>query len=128
MQAIGLVPAGYDHCGGVLGDHGTAELIHVEVGTEQHDLVSRVTQTLGSIAGAIGIEATHHDAPPRHTHSVPPWRETPHTRTPPEVARASLQAPAHPVISTHSLAQHFDVTRSSPRLDEFVPQARRIPA
>ena len=128
MQAIGLVPAGYDHFGGVLGDDGTAELIHVEVGPEQHDLVSRVPQALGSDAGAIGIEATHHNAPPRHAHSVPPERETPHTRTPPEVAQASLQAPAHPVISPHSSAQHFDVTRESPRLDEFVPQTRRIPA
>jgi hypothetical protein len=78
--------------------------------------------------GAIGIEATHHDAPSGHAHSVTPWRETTHTWTPPEVAQTLLQDPAHPVISPHSPARHFDVTRESPRLDEFLPQSRRFPA
>jgi hypothetical protein len=59
---------------------------------------------------------------------VTTWRETPHTWTPAEVAQASLQDPAHTVISPHPPAQHFDVTRESPRLDEFLPQSRRFPA
>ena len=128
MQSIGLALTAHDHLGGVLGDDGTAELVHVEVGTEQDDLVSLVAQPPGSVARAIGIEPTHHDAPSGHAHSVAPRRESPHTQTPPELAQASLQDRARPVIRPHSPGLHFAVTRQSPRLVEFLLSTRRFPA
>ena len=91
MQSIGLALAADDHLGGVLGDDGTAELVHVEVGTEQDDLVSPVAQPPGGVACAIGIEPTHHDAPSGHADSVTPRRESPHTDAARGVAR---QAPS----------------------------------
>ncbi len=127
MQSLGLALPADHRLRGVLGDNGTADLVHVEVGTEQDDLVSTVAQPARGVARAIGIEPAHHDATSGHAHSVTPRRESPHT-WPPEVARASLQDPAHPVISPHSPGLHFDVTRESPRLDEFVPPPRRFSA
>ena len=62
MQPFGLALAADDHLGGVLGDSGTAELFHVEVGVQQDDLVSPVAQPPSGVAGAIGIEPTHHHA------------------------------------------------------------------
>jgi hypothetical protein len=128
MQPIGFALAADDHLGGVLGDDGTAEALHVEVGTEQDDLGSFVTQLTGSVARAIGIEPTHHDAPSSHGHSVTPRRERPHTRTPRKAAQPSRQDPVHPVISPHSWGSRFDVTRESLRLYEFLLSTRRFPA
>ena len=116
MQAIGLPLAADDHFGGVLGDYGSAELIHVEVGAEQNDLVSPVAQPLGGVVRAFGVEPTHHDAPSGHAHSVTARRESPHT------------VPLRGLISPHSPGRHFDVTRESPRLDEFLHSTRRFPA
>ena len=128
MQAIGLVLTADDHLGGVLSNDGTAELVHVEVCTEQDDLVSRVAQPPGSVACSIGIEPTHHDAPSGHALSVTPRRESPHTWTPFTVAQTPLQDHAKSVISPHSPGRHFDVTRESLRLDEFLHSTRRFPA
>jgi hypothetical protein len=89
--------------------------------------VSAVAQPPCGVARAIGIEPTHHDAASDHAHSVPP-RERPHTVTRPGLARTWLQASANPVISPHSSGRHFDVTRESPRLDEFLLSTRRFPA
>ena len=116
MQPFGLALAADDHLGGVLGDDGPAELIRVEVGTEQDDLVSRVTQPPGGEARAIGIEPTHHDAPSGHTYSMASWREWPHS------------VPLRALISPHSWGWHFDVTSNSHRLDEFLLSTRRFPA
>jgi len=128
MQAIGLTLAADDHLGGVLGNYRTAERINVEVGVQQDDLVSPVAQPPSGVAGAIGIEPTHHDAPSGHALSVTPWRESPHTWTPPSVAQTSLRGALHPAISPHSPGCHFDVTRESLRLDEFLLSIRRFPA
>jgi hypothetical protein len=128
MQPIGLTLVADDHLGGVLGDDGPAELIHVEVGAEQDDLVSPVAQPLGGVACAIGIEPTHHDTPSGHAHSVTPRRERPHTPTRAVVAQTSLHSSIKPVISPHSLGCHFDVTRESLRLIEFLLSTRRFPA
>jgi len=128
MQPIGLTFAPDDHLGGVLGDDRTAEPLHVEVGTEQDDLGSPVAQFPGSVASAIGIEPTHHDAPSGHGHSVTPGRERPHIRTPRKAAQPSRQDPVHPVISPHSWGSRFDVTRESLRLYEFLLSTRRFPA
>ena len=127
MQPLGLAVTPDHRLGGVLGDDRTADPVHVEVGTEQDDLVSPVAQPARGVACAIGIEPAHHDATSGHAHSVTPRSESPHT-WPPEVARASLEDPVHPVISPHSPGLHFDVTRESPRLDEFLPPPRRFSA
>jgi len=116
MQPIGLALAAHDHLGGVLGDDGTAELVHVEVGTEQDDLVSPVAQPPGGVACAISIEPTHHDAPSGHGHSVTRAGEHPDT--------VSLRAAVTPPLPRFK----FDVTRESPRLDEFLHSTRRFPA
>jgi hypothetical protein len=55
-------------------------------------------------------------------------REGPHIRTPREAPQRSLQDLVHPVISPHSWGRHFDVTRESPRLYEFLLSTRRFPA
>ena len=116
MQTIGLALAADDHLGGVLGDDGTAERVHVEVGTEQDDLVSPVAQPPGCVAGAISIEPTHHDAPSGHGHSVTCAGEHPHT--------VPLRAAVTPPLTRF----RFDVTCESPRLYEFLLSTRRFPA
>lgn len=128
MQPIGLAVAPDDHLGGVLGDDSTAEPLRIEVGTEQDDLGSFVTQPSGSVARTIGIEPTHHDASSGHGHSLTRRRERPHTRTPRDAAQVTLQDPVHPVISPHSWGCRFDVTRESLRLYEFLLSTRRFPA
>ncbi len=116
MQAIGLALTADDHLGGVLGDDGVTELIQVEVGTEQNDLVSHVAHPPGGVTCEIGVEPTHHDTSSGHVLSVTPWGESPHT-----MALRGLNSP-------HVQGLHFDVTRESLRLDEFLHSTRRFPA
>jgi hypothetical protein len=59
---------------------------------------------------------------------VTPRRETTHIHTRSEAAQASLQDPVNPADSPYSPALHFDVTRESHRLDEFLPAPWRFPA
>ena len=128
MQPFGPALAANDHLGGVLGDNGMAEPLHAEIGTEKHHLVASVAQPLGGVTGTIGIEPAHHDTTSVHALSVTPRREPPHTQTPREAAQASLQGPGNRADNPYSPALHFDVTRESPRLDEFLPAPRRFPA
>jgi len=128
MQPFGHALVADDHLGGVLGDHGMAEPLHTEVGTEQHHLVASVAQPLSGVMGAIGVEPAHHDSPSVHAHSVTPRRETPHIHTPSEAAQTSRQERVNLADSPDSPALHFDVTRESLRLDEFLPAPRRFPA
>jgi hypothetical protein len=57
-----------------------------------------------------------------------PPRESTHARTPRNAAQTPLQVPVSPVIRSHSPGLHFDVTRESLRLDEFLHSTRRFPA
>lgn len=112
MHAIGLALAADDHLGGVLGHDRTAQRVDIDT-VEQDHLGSVVTQPPSNPPRAIGVRTTHHDAPS--------------SRHAPSVAGPS-QGQEIPVISPHSPDIHFDVTRESPRLDEFLLPTRRFSA
>jgi hypothetical protein len=59
---------------------------------------------------------------------VTPRSEATHIQLPSEAAQTSLQDPVNLANSRYSPALHFDVTRESLRLDEFLPAPRRFPA
>ena len=60
--------------------------------------------------------------------AMTPVRESPHIWSRLSDAQTSVHDPAYPLISPHSPDCRFDVTRESPRLDEFLLSIRRFSA